>query len=229
MGLFASRQPDDDLRRLVAEVARMGGMAESQTDDAVQCVARRDIGLALAVVGRDGRIDDAQRDIERRAVALIAARRQPPADLRRIVAAMKLAVSIERTGDLARNIARRAVVISEAEPMTALTRSVERMGDMVVERMHEALDAYAVQDLGRAMAVWSRDQEVDEHYNSLFRELLGHMVADQRTVTPCTHLLFVAKNLERIGDHATTIAELVHYELTGAEPAADRPMGVYAF
>ncbi len=228
MGLFANRTADDELQQLVAEVARMGGMAESQVADAVQSIARRDVTLAHAVTRGDDRIDDAQREIERRAVALIAARRHSAHDLRRIVSSLKLAAGLERTGDLARNIAKRAQVIAGSEPMPPLVRSIERMGLLVVERMKEALDAYATRELDRAMSVWARDEEVDEHYNSIFRELLTYMMADQRTITPCTHLLFVAKNLERIGDHATGIAEIVHYEETGAEPPADRPKAVYA-
>ena len=227
MGLFAATA-DDELHQLVAEVARMGGLAQSQVADAVQCVARRDVELARAVVLRDGRIDDAQREVERRAVALIAARRHPAPDLRRILSSLKLAASLERSGDLARNIAKRAQVIAASEPITEMIRPIERMGQLVVARLDEALDAYARREVARAMGVWSRDSEVDELYNSIFRELLTYMMGDPRTITPCTHLLFVAKNLERIGDHATTIAEFVQYEVTGAEPPAERPKGLAA-
>jgi phosphate transport system protein len=145
-------------------------------------------------------------------------------DLRKTMAAMKIASNLERCGDLAKNIAKRTLVLSEIEPMPALSRSIERMGRLVETRLKEVLDAYISNDAERAMEVWRRDEEVDEHYNSLFRELLTYMMGDPRTITACAHLLFVAKNLERIGDHATNIAEIVHYEITGEQVSpADRP------
>jgi phosphate transport system protein len=137
---------------------------------------------------------------------------------------MKIAGNLERCGDLAKNIAKRTLILNAGEPIGPLTRSIERMGRLVAGRMKDVLDAYTGSDLDRAMAVWSRDDEVDEHYNSLFRELLTYMMGDPRTITACAHLLFVAKNLERIGDHATNIAEIIHYEITGEEMiSADRP------
>ena len=215
----------DELSQLQAEVARMGGLAESQVNDAVECVARRDVVLAEAVIARDEKLDALQREIERRVIRLIALRQPVANDLRRAVAAMKLAHSLERTGDLARNIAKRAIVIAEAEPMTPLTRSIERMGRLVGERMKTVLDAYTSSDLEPALQVWRQDEEVDEHYNSLFRELLTYMMADPRMISPCAHLLFVGKNLERIGDHATNLAEIIHYEITGEDIADERPKG----
>ncbi|MFI4951161.1 MAG: phosphate signaling complex PhoU family protein, partial [Caulobacterales bacterium] len=126
-------------------------------------------------------------------------------------------------GDLAKNIAKRTLVIIESDPLTPLTRSIERMGKLVLGRLSSVLDAYSRSDLERALAVWTQDDEVDEHYNSLFRELLTYMMGDPRTITACAHMLFVAKNLERIGDHATNIAEIVHYQITGAEMIGGRP------
>lgn len=213
----------DELSQIAAEVARMGGLAEAQVIDAVDCLSRRDVALAQQVIARDEKLDTLQREIERKAIRLIALRQPVANDLRRAVAAMKLAHSLERTGDLARNIAKRALVLAEAEPITPLTRSVERMGRLVVGRMKEVLDAYTSSDLDRALAVWRRDEEVDEHYNSLFRELLTYMMGDPRTITACAHLLFVGKNLERIGDHATNVAEIIHYEITGEEMIDVRP------
>jgi phosphate transport system protein len=213
----------DELAQLQAEVARMGGLAEAQVNDAIECVARRDVGLAEQVIARDEKLDALQRDIERRVIRVIALRQPVAQDLRRAVAAMKLAHSLERTGDLARNIAKRALVLGAAEPLTPLTRSIERMGRLVAGRMKDVLDAYTASDLDRAMAVWSHDEEVDEHYNSLFRELLTYMMGDPRLISSCAHLLFVAKNLERIGDHATNVAEIIHYEITGAEMGVERP------
>jgi len=214
---------EDELNTLMAECARMGGLAEAQVADALEAVVRRDQSLAEAVVARDEKLDLLEAEIERKAIRLIALRQPLANDLRRTVGAMKIAHNLERIGDLAKNIAKRVLVIVEAEPMTPLTRSIERMGRLVVSRLKSVLDAYTSLDVERAVAVWSKDDEVDEHYNSLFRELLTYMMADPRTITACAHLLFIAKNLERIGDHATNIAEIVHYEITGEDMIAVRP------
>ncbi|MFN3585459.1 phosphate signaling complex protein PhoU [Phenylobacterium sp.] len=208
---------EEELNALTAEATRMGGLAEAAVADCLQAVVKRDQDIATAVVARDEKLDATERDIERRAIRLIALRQPMANDLRRTVAAMKIANNLERIGDLAKNIAKRSLVIIEAEPITPLTRSIERMGKLVLTRLTSVLDAYSRSDLERALAVWSQDDEVDEHYNSLFRELLTYMMGDPRTITACTHLLFAAKNLERIGDHATNIAELIHYEITGEE------------
>ena len=213
----------DELNQLTAEVARMGGLAEAQVADAVESVARRDIALARAVVERDAKVDAMHRDIEKKAIRLIALRQPVASDLRKTLAAMKLSVDLERTGDLAKNIAKRALSLAETEPMQPLTRSIERMGKLVSMRLRDVLDAYTASEIDRAMAVWASDDEVDEHYNALFRELLTYMMGDPRTITAGTHLLFMAKNLERIGDHATNIAETIYYEITGQEFTGERP------
>ena len=215
----------DELNQLTAEVARMGGLAEAQVADAVESVARRDIALARAVVDRDVKLDAMHRDIEKKAIRLIALRQPVASDLRKTLSAMKLATDLERTGDLAKNIAKRALAVAETEPMQPLTRSIERMGRLVSMRLRDVLDAYTSGELDGALAVWASDDEVDEHYNALFRELLTYMMGDPRTINACTHLLFMAKNLERIGDHATNIAETVHYEITGDEMIGERPRG----
>ncbi|MBB3891578.1 phosphate transport system protein [Phenylobacterium haematophilum] len=215
---------EDELNTLTADCARMGGLTEAQVGDALDAVVKRDQALAESVVGRDERLDLLEADIERKAIRLIALRQPMANDLRKTVAAMKIASNLERCGDLAKNIAKRTMILNEAEPISPLTRSIERMGRLVAGRLKDVLDAYTGSDLDRALAVWSRDDEVDEHYNSLFRELLTYMMGDPRTITACAHLLFVAKNLERIGDHATNIAEIIHYEITGEEMiSADRP------
>jgi phosphate transport system protein len=214
---------EDELNSLAAECVRMGGLTEAQVADAIQGVVKRNQELAASVVIRDDKLDEAERDIERKTIRLIALRQPVADDLRRAVAAMKVAGNLERCGDLAKNIAKRTLVIIESDPMTPLTRSIERMGKLVLGRLSSVLDAYSRSDLERALAVWSQDDEVDEHYNSLFRELLTYMMGDPRTITACAHMLFVAKNLERIGDHATNIAEIVHYEITGAEMTGGRP------
>jgi len=188
-----------------------------------RAIARRDVTIAQGVITRDARLDEIEIDIERRAIRLIALRQPVADDLRRTVAALKISMNLERCGDLAKNIAKRALVIAESDPLTPLTRSIERMGELVAGRLKDVLDAFAARDLDRARAVWQRDQEVDEHYDAIFRELLTYMMGDPRTIASCAHLLFVAKNLERIGDHATNIAEIVHYEITGEDMVSKRP------
>ena len=217
------RSYEEELNQLAAEVARMGGLTEAQVSAAVEAVARRDVALSEAVVARDERIDALELEIESRCIRLVALRQPLADDLRQTLSAIKIAGNLERCGDLAKSIAKRGLVLNEAEPIIPLTRSIERLGRLVAARLKDVLDAYATGDVERADAVWSRDQEVDEHYNSLFRELLTYMMGDPRTITPCAHLLFVAKNLERIGDHATNIAEIVHYQLTGDSLNTPRP------
>jgi phosphate transport system protein len=216
------RAYDEELDAITAELSRMGGLAEVEVVDSIRAIARRDVQLAQSVITRDARLDEIEVDIERRAIRLIALRQPVADDLRRTVAALKISTNLERCGDLAKNIAKRALVIAESDPVTPLTRSIERMGELVAGRLKDVLDAIAARDVDRAKAVWQRDNEVDEHYDSIFRELLTYMMADPRTITSSAHLLFVAKNLERIGDHATNIAELIHYEITG-EQLSDRP------
>ena len=201
----------------------MGGLAEAQVVDAVDAVVRRDVPLAQALIIRDLRLDSMQSDVERRAVALIARHSPGEADLRRAISTLKLAMNLERCGDLARNIAKRSLVLSAGEPLLPLTGAIERMGRLVSARLREVLDAYAAGDVEPALDVWRRDGEVDEHYESLFRELLSLMTSRPNQVAAGAHLLFVAKNLERIGDHATNIAEIIHYQITGAEMIGGRP------
>ncbi len=217
------RAYDEDLDAITAELARMGGLAEAEVADSVRAIARRDLALAEAVIGADARLDALELEIERKAIRLIALRQPVADDLRRTVAAIKIASNLERCGDLAKNIAKRAVAIAEADPVTPLGASIERMGELVSGRLKDVLDAVASRDVDRAIVVWRGDHEVDEHYDAIFRELLTYMMGDPRTITACAHLLFVAKNLERIGDHATNIAEIVHYEITGVELTDERP------
>ncbi len=216
---------DEELDQLSAEVVLMGGLAESQVADAVEAVARRDVALAQSVVQRDHRLDELERDLERKCIRLIALRQPMADDLRRTVAAMKTANSLERIGDRSKNIAKRAVIVAEVEPMSPLTRSIERMGKLVSSRLRDVLDAYKSGKQDLAQSVWTSDTEVDEHYNALFRELLTYMMGDPRMISACTHLLFMAKNLERIGDHATNMAEYIHFELTGEDYIEERPKG----
>ncbi len=216
---------EEELTQLAAEVARMGGLAEAQVASCIEAVAKRDVKLAEAVVARDERLDAMEIEIDARCTRLIALRQPMANDLRRTLAAIKIAGNLERCGDMAKSIAKRALQLAETEPLTPLTGPIQRLGKLVNGRLHQVLDAYTSSDVDRAVAVWSSDHEVDEHYNSLFRELLTYMMGDPRMITACTHLLFVAKNLERIGDHATNIAEVIHYELTGTPLNTPRPKG----
>ncbi len=214
---------ETEQRALTAEVIRMGGLAEAQVMDAVDAVVRRAVPLAEALIVRDLRLDSMQAEVERRALKLITVHGPRDEDLRRAVSTFKLAMNLERCGDLARNIAKRSLVLSAAEPVLPLMGAIERMGRLVAARLHEVLDAYAALDLDAALAVWRRDEEVDKHYDSVFRELLTLMAKEPASVAPGAHLLFIAKNLERIGDHATNIAEILYFQITGEELAAERP------
>jgi phosphate transport system protein len=217
------RAYDEELDAITAELARMGGLAEAEVADSIAAIARHDVALAEAVIARDERLDALEMEIERKAIRLIALRQPVADDLRRTVAAMKVSMNLERVGDLAKNIAKRALVIAQSKPLTPLTSSIERMGELVSTRLKDVLDALASREVERAIAVWMGDHEIDEHYDAIFRELLTYMMADPRTIASCAHLLFVAKNLERIGDHATNIAEILHYEITGVELTDERP------
>jgi phosphate transport system protein len=215
----------DALEELKGGIARLGGVVESEVRDAVSAVVRRDTALAQSVIGRDRQADELHKDIDKRAIKLLALRQPMANDLREVVAGFKLGGELERVGDLAKSISKRTLVLNQADPIS-LTRSVERMGRIAEELLRDVLDSYEKRDVERAIAVWRRDEELDAHYNSLFRELLTYMMEDPRTITPCAHFLFVAKNIERIGDHATNIAETVHYLITGDEIGVERPRGV---
>ena len=216
---------DSDLQELSRMVAEMGGLAEKQVADAVDALAKRDTALAQRVTAADIQIDNLQREIEEKAVLTIA-RRQPMAvDLREVVGALRLANDLERVGDLAKNIAKRVIALNGEFPPPKLIRGVEHMTDLVLEQLKAVLDAYARRDLTAALAVWRGDEEIDAVCNSVLRELLTYMMEDPRNITFCIHLLFCAKNIERMGDHATNIAESVHYIIEGKPIADQRPKG----
>ena len=212
----------EELDAITQEVARMGGLAETAINDALSAVARRDTELAQIVIQRDPKIDAAQREIEKRAIKLFALRQPMASDLRTVLTAWRIAGELERVGDLAKNIAKRAMILNQDEPIQ-LTRSVERMGKIASSHLKQVLDAYANKDVQGAINVWNADDNIDAHYNSLFRELLTYMIEDPRMISSCAHLLFIAKNLERIGDHGTNIAEYIHFLVTGEEIATQRP------
>ncbi len=212
----------------------MGGVAETLMADAVTALARSDVALAQTVIDGDGVLDRLQREIEDRAV-LIIARRQPMAsDLREVVAAMRIAGELERIGDLAKNTAKRVIALRGSMVQKRLITGLQHLSDSAAEQLKSVLDAFADRNDDAARAVRERDGEIDALHTALFRELLTYMMEDPRTITLCTHLIFCAKNVERIGDHATNIAETVHYVITGtafdgertkADLAADSPVG----
>ncbi len=216
---------DVDLQELTRLVAEMGGLAERQIVDAVDSLIRRDAVLGARVVAADAEIDRLQHKIEELAVLTIA-RRQPMAvDLREIVGALRVATDIERIGDLAKNIGKRiAAIDSDFHPLK-LIRGLEHMTDLVQSQVKAVLDAYAAHDVPAAMIVWKGDEEVDAICTSLFRELLTYMMEDPRNIGFCIHLMFCAKNIERIGDHATNIAETVLYMVEGQQMLDQRPKG----
>jgi len=216
---------DGDLQELTRMVAEMGGLAERQIVDAVDALVRRDVALGARVVAADQEIDQMQRSIEERAVLTIA-RRQPMAvDLRDIVGAMRVATDLERIGDLSKNIAKRVNAIDSDFHPLKLIRGLEHMTDLVQSQVKAVLDAYTAHDLPAAMVVWNGDEEVDAICTSLFRELLTYMMEDPRNISFCIHLMFCAKNIERIGDHATNIAETVFYMVEGQQILDKRPKG----
>jgi phosphate transport system protein len=216
---------DGDLQELTRLVAEMGGLAERQITDSVDALVRRDIPLGLKVAAADQEIDQLQRVIEERAVLTIA-RRQPMAvDLREIVGAMRVATDLERIGDLAKNIGKRVNALDSDFHPLKLIRGLEHMTDLVQSQVKAVLDAYAAHDLPAAMVVWKGDEEIDAICTSLFRELLTYMMEDPRNISFCIHLMFCAKNIERIGDHATNIAETVFYMIEGEAILDKRPKG----
>ncbi len=216
---------DVDLQDLSRMVAEMGGLAEKQIADSVDALATRDSGRAERVIASDVAIDALQREIEERSVLTIA-RRQPMAvDLREIVSALRIANDLERIGDLAKNIAKRVVPITSDFHPQKLIRGVEHMSALVLAQLKQVLDSYASHDLEKALAVWNGDEEIDAMCTSLFRELLTYMMEDPRHITFCIHLMFSAKNIERMGDHATNIAETVYFMVQGRPITDERPKG----
>jgi len=222
MGDHIVKAYDQALEHLSSDLAKMGGLAESQVNDAITAITRRDTALAQTVIQRDTKIDAAQKEVERRCTSLLALRQPLANDLREVMAAWKISSDLERVGDLAKNIARRTLVLNQSEPIQ-LTKSIERMGRLAAAHLKQVLDAYSSREVAPALAIWFQDEDIDAHYNSLFRELLTYMMEDPRTIGPCAHLLFVAKNIERIGDHSTNIAETLHYLVTGEEITSERP------
>ncbi len=215
---------DEDLKRLNNVIAEMGGLAEAQLTRAVEALVRRNTELATQVVQDDKRIDTLETEVGQMTVRMLALRQPMAQDLREVVAAIKIASDIERIGDYAKNIAKRAIVLATHAPLKPVT-SIPRMSQLALQIIKDVLDAYIEKDAEGARAAWRRDEEVDEMYNSVFREMLTYMMEDPRNIGPCTHLLFIAKNIERIGDHATNVAEIVYYLVHGRSLDEERPKG----
>ncbi|MDE2364613.1 MAG: phosphate signaling complex protein PhoU [Hyphomicrobiales bacterium] len=220
------RAYDRELDMLGRRIAEMGGIAEQMLSEAMDALSNLDAGLGRKVVATDARLDALQREIENDAILTIA-RRQPLAvDLRECIAAIRVSGDLERVGDLAKNIAKRAVKIAAEARLPRAIVGIKSMHEFAALQLKDVLDAYAQRDIERARAVWARDVELDALDDSVFRDLLTFMMEDPRNITFCTHLLFCSKNIERIGDHTTNIAETTIYLVTGEAPQMERPKGV---
>jgi phosphate transport system protein len=215
---------DGELKRLHGLIADMGGMVEHQVADACDAVVNRNAEAATQAVAQDPKVDDAEREIEQFVIRLLALRQPVAGDLRQIVSSLKITSDLERIGDYAANVAKRSVVLQQFTLPGTLS-GLGHMSRLVQENLKRVIDAAGVGDADEALEVWRADEPIDQIYNALFRELITYMMEDPRNITPCTHLLFIAKNLERIGDHATNIAETVYYQVTGEPLLGARPKG----
>lgn len=216
------RSYDDELNHVCNRIVEMGGLVEDQLARAIDAVVNRDAVLGAEVAGKDRRVDEMEREIDDLIVRLLARRHPVADDLREVVAGLKIAGILERVGDYAAHVGERAVTLSEAPELAAAT-VISRMGKMVRDLFSDTLAAYARREPQLALSVWRRDQDLDELYASLFRELLESMARDSDNIATCTHLLFIAKYIERVGDFATNIAEHVHFLALGFPPEGDRP------
>ena len=213
---------DDELARLKKMITEMGGQAESQLAAAIEAVVKRDTALAARVVEGDDEVDRLEREVDNLVVRILALRQPMARDLREIVAALKIASDLERICDYAANVAKRSIVLSQAPPI-APAFALPRMAHLAQMLVKDVIDAYVARDADKALAVWTRDEELDEMYSSLFREYLTYMMEDARNIGIYTHLLFMAKNIERIGDHATNIAENLYFMVRGVPLDQVRP------
>ncbi|MHA3977943.1 phosphate signaling complex protein PhoU [Halovulum sp. GXIMD14794] len=215
---------DQDLEKIEARISEMGGLAEDLLAGALEAVETRDTTLADKVVARDKRVDQMENEIEEFATQVIALRAPVAQDLRVVIAALKISTTLERIGDLSKNIAKRSAAISKLGPLPT-TPSIVRMGRATQALLSEVLSAYSSHDTKAAVAVWRKDVDIDEMYNAMFREVVTYMMEDSRMIGAGSQLLFIAKNLERIGDHTTHIAEMAYYIQEGEPLGDDRPKG----
>ncbi|MBX3583619.1 MAG: phosphate signaling complex protein PhoU [Rhizobiaceae bacterium] len=223
MNTHIVRSYDEELKYLRNRLAAMGGHAERMVDQSVLALVNADAGLARKVIEDDVFLDETQREVDDKAILLIA-RRQPMADdLREVVGAIRISADLERVGDLGKNIAKRVVAVTEGRQPLSLFRGLQALAELALTQLKDVLDVYASRSVDRLAFMRDRDDQIDAMYTSLFRELLTYMMEDPRNITPCTHLLFCAKNIERIGDHATNIAETVYYVVKGEQMPIERP------
>ena len=214
---------DDELDQLDKLIAEMGGLCEVQLSQAVEAMVKGDVELASRVIDNDKIIDDMEYQVDSQAINLIALRQPMAEDLRMIIAALKVATNLERVGDYAKNIAKRTITLSQSAHVRSTATTIARMSGLVQNMIKNVLDAYLARDAELAEDIRQRDQEVDQIHSSLFRELLTYMMEDPRNITSCTHQLFIAKNIERIGDHITGVAEQIIFVVRGEAPSEDRP------
>jgi len=214
---------DADLHALARQISEMGRLDDQQIADATEALMKRDIALARHVIATDDQVDALRREIEEKAIVTIA-RRQPMAiDLREIVGALRISNDLERVGDLAESVAKRVLLMTDAIRPNEAILQLQHMAQLAREQLARVLRSYEQRDVAEALTVWRKDQEIDALNTALFRELLTHMMEDHQNITFCTHLLFCAKNIERIGDHATNIAETVYYIVEGSSLGEERP------
>jgi phosphate transport system protein len=216
---------DEELERLNATINEMGGLTESQFAKALAAVRDRDTATAEEVIAADARVDALDAAVQEQTVKLLALRQPMAFDLRVVLSSIKIAAALERIADYAKNTAKRSIVLAQASPPPSAVAGIDRLGRLVRTALKDVLDAFADDDVAKAHSVWQRDEEIDQVYTGLFRELLTYMMEDPRTITACTHLMFMAKNIERAGDHVTNIAELVSFRSTGQNFAEARRKG----
>ncbi|EJJ27390.1 MULTISPECIES: phosphate signaling complex protein PhoU [unclassified Rhizobium] len=214
---------DDDLKFLSRRISEMGGLAEQMVGEAVRALVNGDTALAQKVISDDVILDHAEREINDKAIVTIARRQPMASDLREIMGSIRIAADLERVGDLGKNTAKRVIAVQSTGVPRKLARGLEHLSELALVQLKEVLDVYTTRSADKAKSIRERDDEIDAMYTSLFRELLTYMMEDPRNITSCTHLLFCAKNIERIGDHATNIAETIYYMATGAQPEGERP------
>ena len=206
---------DEELERLSATISEMGGLTESQFADSLRALRERDTEIAEKVIAEDPRVDALDEAVQEQTIRLLALRQPMAVDLRVILSSIKIAAALERIADYAKNTAKRSIVLSQTAPPASAVAGIDRLGRLVRTALKDVLDAFAHGDVVKAHDVWERDEEIDQVYTGLFRELLTYMMEDPRMITGCTHLMFIAKNIERAGDHVTNIAELVSFRTTG--------------
>ncbi len=216
---------DEDLAQIEALVMEMGGVVEQQILESIQALMKCNTELAEAVIQNDKRVDMLENEIDVRTIQVLALRQPMAEDLRAIIASLKIAGNLERIGDYAKNIAKRASTLTSSQVQQASATTLRRMSELVQEMTGSVLDAYSDRDAEGAEDVRVRDEDVDRLHNTLFRELLTYMMEDPRSISACMHLLFIAKNVERMGDHTTSIAEQVLFMVRGAMPEEERRKG----